>query len=347
MDQINRFYAYASQSLFFTKSLKEITASRRTKDDPEIIPVWHARATCKTISYGVANGMDAVNMVLKMKAPQSSDDITENWVVTRDKVAKEKFPSKLLALLSPHRLPTPTVGLAINLDIESSGCDSRLFATLPLPVRTSLPVHIHATWILAQDRRSIRYDAPDAAGQRPDDTLYNEHLLEKGVAPLYVRTLALILQHHPGVVRHFWPASENTKDDISRVVAVELYKLIMSTEEPVLLSIQGEQIAPRDSIIHSSKTPAAVRKIISKLPVSNYVPTPYIDTRFQENWGTLTFDSEQEVSKVLRKHVVTMRELWETDTFTSRTFYRSWIMSWMVERAWMAYPCSCAVIISL
>lgn len=211
--------------------------------------------------------MGAVSMVLKMKAPKSSDEITENWVVTRSNVAKTEFPSKLLASLSSHRLPTPAVGLAINLSMESSGCDSRLFATLPLPVRTSLPVHIHATWILAQDRRSIRYDAPDAAGQRLDDTLYNERLLKKGVAPLYVQTLALILQHYPEVVRHIWPASEKTKDDIGRVVATELYELIISTEEPVLLSIQDERIAPRDSIIHSSKTPVAVRKIISKLPI--------------------------------------------------------------------------------
>ncbi|KIO21528.1 hypothetical protein M407DRAFT_28861 [Tulasnella calospora MUT 4182] len=250
-----------------------------------------------------------------MKGPQSVAEIAERWMVTRNEVAQEEFPTNLQALFPLHRLPTPNFGLAVNLSAKSSMRDSRLFATLPLPVSISLPVHIHATWILAQDRRSIRYDAPDAANHRPDDTLYNVHLLEKGVAPLYVKTLALLLRHHPSRVRHFWPGK--AQDDPSQTVAAELYKQIISTKEPVLLSAQGQPIAPADSIIHSpTETPSAVCKILSELKVHNYVPTPYIATSFRKDWGSLRFDTGKEVSKILRENVTAMQALWQATAFT-------------------------------
>ncbi|KIO21525.1 hypothetical protein M407DRAFT_10337 [Tulasnella calospora MUT 4182] len=247
---IDRFYAYATQSLFFTKSLREITALRRlgTKD-LRTIPVWSAGSRPKPIPHGI----DAVNLSLKLKPPQSFDETTEHWIVTRNELAQEEFPPEMQAIFPLHRLSTPTFGLAMNLSTQSSICNSRFFATLPLPVCTSLPVHIHATWILAQDRLSIRYDASNGAAQQSDDTLYNKYLLEKGVAPLYVRTLALILQHHPDVVWRFWP--RKAEDDLSRIVVMELYELIISTQEPVLLSAQDKRIAPANSVIHSSKAP--------------------------------------------------------------------------------------------
>lgn len=294
--------------------MTEITALRRTAD-LRTIPIWLARSTREAISQSVPGDIDAENLLLTMKRPQSADEIAENWIVTRNEVAQEEFPSRLQALFPLHRLPTPTVALAAHISAKNSNCNSRLFSTLPLPVSISLPVHIHATWILAQDRRSIRYDAPDAANRRPDDTLYNVHLLEKGIAPLYVKTLALILRHHPKQVRRFWPGK--VKDDPSQTVAAELYNQIISTSEPVLLSAQGQPIAPVNSIIHlSAKAPTAVRKILSGLKVHNYVPTPYMSTSFREDWGNLRFDRGKEVSKILRENVIAVRALWQATAFT-------------------------------
>ncbi|KAG9043185.1 hypothetical protein FS837_009920 [Tulasnella sp. UAMH 9824] len=325
-NQIGRFYAFAKQSLFFPRSLRTITALRRTPD-LRTIPFWSAGVTREPIPYGVPGDMDAVNILLELRGPHSSHEITDHWIVTRNELAKKEFPVKLQALFPLHRLPTPTFGLAVNLSVQSRPSSSRLFATLPLPVATSLPVHVHATWILAQDRRSIRYDAPDAAGQRPDDTLYNQYLLEKGVTPLYVRTLALILQLQPEVARHFWPGKPN--DDISRTVFMELYEQIISTKEPVLLSVRDERISPTDSIIHSSKAPVAVRKILSKLQAPNYVPTPFFDTSFRNNWETLVFDSGEAVSKILQENVVAMRQLWQADAFTLKDILS--VLDYLVE----------------
>ncbi|KIO21522.1 hypothetical protein M407DRAFT_10336 [Tulasnella calospora MUT 4182] len=265
---INRFYAYASQSLFFTKGLTEITALRRTADLKSSL-VWSVRSSRETIPQVAQNEMDAVKLTLRVQAPHTMNLVPEHWLVTSTQVAKGRFPTRFHSLFSPHRLPTPTLGLAVNLSARGSITNSRLFATLPLPVSTSLPVHINATWILAQDRRSIRYDAPDATGQRPLDTLYNEHLLKELIAPLYVKTLALVLLHHPKLVRQFWPGK--AQDGPSRIVATEIHKQMVSTKEAVLLTAQNQPISPTKAIIHlSRKVPLAVRTILTELQIPNY-----------------------------------------------------------------------------
>ncbi|KAG8972493.1 hypothetical protein FRC05_009846 [Tulasnella sp. 425] len=317
-NKINRFYAYANQSLLFTKSLAQITAVRRTADH-KILSIWSVQSSAEPISQDGGNDMAAFALSLQLKAPQTSNVVTEHWLVTKTQADKEEFPRRLQLLFSYHRLPTPTFGLAMNLSAKGSIPNSRLFATLPLPVSTSLPVHIHATWILAQDRRSIRYDAPDAAGQRPLDTLYNEHLLENGIAPLYIKTLALLLLHYPKLVRQFWP--RNVQGGPSRVVAAEIHRRITSTQEPVLLSAQNHPIPPSQAIIHlSGKAPLAVRRILTELLIPNYVPTPFFDTSFLEDWGDLRFDSAGEVSAILREHATAVKRLWQDTDLTNPSF---------------------------
>lgn len=281
------------------KSLEEITALRRT-EDLKIIPIWSVRSSHETILQAAQNDIIARNLTLRLTAPHTSDVLPEDWLVTRTHATEETFPPDLQPLF--RGLPTPTLGLAVNLSARSNVRNSRLFAHLPLPISTSLPVHIHATWILAQDRRSIRYDTPDA------DAIYNKYLLEKAIPPLYVKTLALVLAHRPNAAQRFWPGK--AQDGPSQIVTTELYKQITSTNEQVLLTVQKQPIAPSDAIIHlSNKVPPVVCKILSTLNVSNYVPAPYFDTTFREEWGSLRFDLAKEVSTILREHAIAIRHL--------------------------------------
>ncbi|KAG8989639.1 hypothetical protein FRB90_002147, partial [Tulasnella sp. 427] len=248
---------------------------------------------------------------LKSKPPLGLKELSENWLVTKTTKPKDEFPADFHPLFSHHRLPTPTFGLALNLSAVFNISNSRLFATLPLPISTSLPVHVHATWILAQDRRSIRYDAPDAAGTRPLDTRYNEHILIHGIAPLYVKTLAHAVLQHPRVVRKYWPAE--TQDGPSRVVKTEVYKQLLSTNERLLLTCQGQPTSPREAIIHRPrKSPQAVQKVLQALHLSNFVASPYFDTGFLEDWGSLRFDTPDEVSKILRDNCTPLKDIWRT-----------------------------------
>ncbi|KAG8935855.1 hypothetical protein FRC00_010162, partial [Tulasnella sp. 408] len=318
INTINRFYAYASQSLFFTKGLTEINALRRTADHKSTL-VWSVKSSREALTQVGQSEINAVKLTLRLRAPHNTNVMPEHWLVTSAQVAKEVFPSRFHPLFSPHRLPTPTFGLALSLSARLSATNSRLFATLPLPVSTSLPVHINATWILAQDRRSIRYDAPDATGQRPLDTLYNEYLLMELIAPLYVKTLALVLLHHPKLARQFWPGK--AQDGPSRVIATEIHKRMVSTKEAVLLSAQNQPISPSNAIIHlSRKVPMSIRTILTELQVPNYVPYPYFDTSFLEDWGSLRFDVAKEFSRILRHNAAALKKLWPTRDPTNPAF---------------------------
>ncbi|KAG8988700.1 hypothetical protein FRB90_002598, partial [Tulasnella sp. 427] len=311
---INRFHAYASRSLFFTNSLERVTAQSRTAN-LEISTLWSVHSICTTSTQ---DDMDVTELTLRSKAPVGGKEVSENWLVAKTIKPKDGFPPEFQPLFSHHRLPTPTLGLALNLSAGFNVSDSRLFATLPLPISTSLPVHVHATWILAQDRRSIRYDAPDAAGQRPLDTLYNEHILLHGIAPLYMKTLAYVLQQHPRVARNFWPG--RTLDGPSRVVKTEVYKQLVSTNKRLLLSTQNQPLSPQEAVIHRpQKSPQAqaVQRVLRALQLPNFVPNPYFDTNFLEDWGSLRFDTTMEVSKILRENCTSLKDLWRTTSPSS------------------------------
>ncbi|KAG8972492.1 hypothetical protein FRC05_009845 [Tulasnella sp. 425] len=314
-NKINHFYTYARQSFFFTKSLEEISASRRTADG-RVIPMWSVRSSCEKLSKGVQSHIIVSRLSLHLKAPDATSEVPEDWLVTTSEVAKEDFPKAFQPLFTQHRLPPPAFGLAMNLSAEASTPNPRLFAALPLPVPISLPVHIHASWILAHDRRSIRYDVPNTASQKPLDILYNEHILKREIAPLYVKTLAFVLQHHPKSIRHFWPGK--AQDGPSRVVVTELHRLIVSTQESILLSANDQPISPSKAIIHlSKKAPVAVRKTLTELKIPNYVPVPYFDTSVLKDWGSLRFDSAKEVSKILRERATAVKKLWQDTDHTN------------------------------
>ncbi|KAG8947689.1 hypothetical protein FRC04_010533 [Tulasnella sp. 424] len=323
--QINHFYTYARQSLFFTKSLEKISAVCRTARH-DSIPMWSVRSSRERISNGAQNEVLASKLSLLLKA-SDADEISEDWLVTMSGVAKEECPGNLWPLFSQHRLPTTlTVGLAMNLSAKGSITNSRLFATLPLPVSTSLPVHIHANWILAQDRRSIRYDALEAASKRPSDSLYNEYLLENAIPSLYLKTIALSLLHCPQLVHQFWPGRIHAGP--SRAVVAKLYNRVVSTEEGILLSAKNQPISPSKAIIHRpQKTPMVVQRVLSKLPISNYVPDPYFDTSLWEDAGRLRFDSPKEVSKILRDNATALKELWPNSNSNSSSFTPKDVMS--------------------
>ncbi|KAG8947691.1 hypothetical protein FRC04_010535 [Tulasnella sp. 424] len=323
--QINHFYAYARQSLFFTKSLDEISALCRTARH-DSIPMWSVRSSRERISNDAQNQVLASKLSLVLKA-SDANEISEDWLITKSEGAMEEFPENLRPVFSRHRLPTaPTCGLALNLSAQSSIPNSRLFSTLPLTVSTSLPVHIHATWILAQDRRSIRYDAADAASHRPLDSRYNEYLLENAIVSLYLKTLALALLHCPRLVHQFWP--RRTYDDLTRAVVTQIHKRIVSTQETILLSARNQPISPSKAIIHrSNKTPMVVQRVLTKLQISNYVPDPYFNTSFWEATGSLRFDSAKEVSRILRDNATAVKELWSDVNSNSSSFTPTDVMS--------------------
>ncbi|KAG9014082.1 hypothetical protein FRB90_005630, partial [Tulasnella sp. 427] len=308
---VNRFYSNASQSLFFTKSVTSIAAIRRSPD-LNIHSTWSITASRNRMTIGEEGTTTATTLDLVLASPNATGSQSEKWMITESRMDSESFPPTFHTLFPRYRLPSPTFGIAMNVSAKDTIKESRLFATLPLPISISLPIHIHATWIVAQDRRSIRCDAPDAGGHRTMDSQYNQHILENVIPNLYLRSLAIIARHYPKLIRNFWP--RKPQDGLSRMVATSVYKQLISSTEPVLLTVENQPIAPVDAIVHFwHLSPAAVRKILTELKIPNYVPSPHFDTGFLDDWGSLRRDSPAEVAQVLRDGASMVQRLWRSN----------------------------------
>ncbi|KAG8937656.1 hypothetical protein FRC00_002984, partial [Tulasnella sp. 408] len=195
----------------------------------------------------------------------------------------------------------PNFGLAFNLASKEYPSKSTLFATLPLPVSIALPVHLHATWILAPDRRSIRNDISVQGNEVPLDSQYNRHILQHFIPTLYLQTLAYINEHYPHLMQFAWPQGGKNEGEV--MVATALNQQLTRVPDLVLRTISDKRIAPKDALVHLKDTPDSVKKLLTCLSLPSYVAEPHFDTSFFENWDNLRGDSPAMVSQILRNSV--------------------------------------------
>lgn len=94
----------------------------------------------------------------------------------------------------------------INSNQVRENFDGRAFCFLPLPVNTSLPVHVNAYFELSSNRRDIWFGS-DMAGGGKKRSEWNMHLLEGAAAPAYGHLLEKVaLEIGPcDLYFSFWP----------------------------------------------------------------------------------------------------------------------------------------------
>ncbi|KAH8668095.1 hypothetical protein BGZ60DRAFT_451451 [Tricladium varicosporioides] len=113
-------------------------------------------------------------------------------------------------------------GIAALLSSETNTVDpnilthapiqSRMFSTLPLPISSDLPVHIHATFQLSGDRQSL---VVDEYGAESSDSTSNRYLLGTALPNLYLTFLEeLRKQIHLDIFK-FWPQEDPPKRSCS------------------------------------------------------------------------------------------------------------------------------------
>ncbi|KAG9022499.1 hypothetical protein FRB95_014681 [Tulasnella sp. JGI-2019a] len=304
-----KFYHLSTQSLFFSH-LHTISAYRRGAD-ANLAVMWSVTAAPKTLD--VTEGTISI-MDLSVQSEEPHDSHDERWLIAWEKKTLDDIPGSLQSLISPHRLPSPTVAIALKL--TSSGDDgaptesgeSRLFATLPLPIPISLPVHVHATWILSRDRRSLRFDAPDARGEKPLDTQYNEFLLEKLAAPLYLSVIAIVASRHIGFYEACWPT--DSADAISRTLSAALYAQFLTTEKNICITATKDVIPPSQAIFHTSAS-RSVQAILTALKISEFVnKLPF--EKSAVDWHGLQVDDADNVARLLRAYASVVKRVFRT-----------------------------------
>ncbi|KAG9011147.1 hypothetical protein FRB94_009073 [Tulasnella sp. JGI-2019a] len=295
-----KFYDQAKKSLFFSR-IVDISARQRNPRQ-ESLPMWSVHGIRQPNS-GQINGVRDYpeSAVMRLETTINKEPVqVQEWLTHALKTDYNSVPKDFNDLIVRHRLPPPSIGLAMALTPKDATfpphapTDSRLFATLPLPIETKLPIHIHATWILAADRRAIRFDAKDADGARPMDTQYNLYLLESLIPELYLRLLATLASQYPLDWYRCWPVK--THEHLQPMITA-LYKLFVKTTHRVCRTVTGDVVAPAEAIFSISGS-RHVEALFQALKHRQYVyPLPFDASSVA--WNVLQTDDASVVGEVL------------------------------------------------
>ncbi|KAJ7736786.1 hypothetical protein DFH07DRAFT_842830 [Mycena maculata] len=262
---IKPYWNSAKHALLFTK-LESISTLNR---DP---------AGLKRSGWTVRASRDAPQSIFNFRSQLihihtgGAEPETEDFKIVSVSCPLGDLPKELTPLIEPHRLRSPiAVGLAAPL--AHSNANHNLFSTLPLPITTTLPVHLSASFVLTPDRRHIRLD--DSTNSESE---YNRWLLSVVTPPLYLFLLEDLLRTQARLGNEaWWPGNmSQQQDSISKIVVDSFYcSHLASTKRRVCASLfeAGQQFRPSDVLV-SGNEPNPVSKILGLLNTPHIVRLP-------------------------------------------------------------------------
>ncbi|KAJ6602456.1 hypothetical protein DFH09DRAFT_968836 [Mycena vulgaris] len=263
---VRPYWNSAKQALIFTKLESIVTLSR----DP---------AGLIRSGWAVSASRDAPQTIFNFRSQLvhihagGAEPETEDFKVVFVSCPLSDLPPELTSLIEPHRLRSPiVVGLAAPL--AQTNANHNLFSTLPLPITTSLPAHLTASFILTPDRRHIRLDDYDN-----NESKYNRWLLSVVAPPLYLFLLEDLLRTHAQLGNEaWWPGNTSQQQDsVSKHLVDAFYSThLASTKRRVCASIfeaAGQQFRPSDVLLGGNE-PAPVSKILLLLNTPHIVRLP-------------------------------------------------------------------------
>ena len=225
---VNDFKRRASQALFFIP-IKRIMAS---------YPSQHTQHQESWAVEKSGDNLPGFSGVLRILHPSSPPN---QWSVLFKTVPLLDIPSNFHECLSIHKIQTVSIGIAGALDKQP--IHYRSFFGVPLLETISLPIHLHCTFILSDDRRSIRYDEKGSGNL---ESQFNKWLLTEKVPLLYLQFLADWNHAHPMKECPWWPRKIGT-DTISQAVFKGMETILPTSDELVCDTHSGHRIAPSKS----------------------------------------------------------------------------------------------------
>lgn len=262
------FEVAASNCLLFTK-IEEISSVLRNTDGTKTVS-WSTRA--ERIQELVEEESGYSTSRVNLLHNSTNGPWTSYWKTASATVAKAQIPEKLWsALAKQYRLRVPAIiGLAASLDDSDPPIktDFYFFSTLPLAIKTTLPVHIMASFILSPDRRQIRLDEFNNP-----ETEYNRWLLSSIIPPLYL----FLLESFPsGDNARWWPGRKtHTPEPIAQILVDAFFSDHLETTERRVFRTMFNNfscLGSKDCVLFDGK--ASVKKVLSHLRSHRLVELP-------------------------------------------------------------------------
>ena len=265
-------YLQLACDAFYFTSLKTISAEYRSTRNPSSHVLWSVSA--KWIDVSSTDGFDHHQLCLSRR--DSDGSVAENkWLITSCAIPLASIPTEHRGVLDRHSTCDGiTVKLALCLDRGSSYSKREhfLFSTLRLPVATSLPLHFHAQFSLAPDRRTILFDG---LSNRVPESAYNAWILSEIVPPLYMFTLhaASISSRASKYVDNtcWWPSTKG--DCISGEVVDAFYRLLPLTHRAMCNTITHDLVLPKQGVF-SFEEPSAIQSLLNYIKPAHYIHLP-------------------------------------------------------------------------
>lgn len=231
----------ARLSLFCT-TLSKITCQRRQADASTTSDLWsvHCDAPAEASSSGPGR------VALHLRAPGGRVTFKETWYIRRVVVHRSSLPEDIRHMLRKERF-TLTLIAASTAPVHHS----RILASVPMPVVTSLPVHISAPFVVASDRRSLRYEPPDASGARTAGSAFNSFILEHVVPSAYLDLLEqLACTLAPQYAKRLWEWWPRFSDDkVTHTVTTAVYSQLRNSTQRILPTASGQFTSARSGVI--------------------------------------------------------------------------------------------------
>lgn len=221
-----KYQESAQQSLLFTK-IDAIEARHRNGAGEEFIE-WSLSVQHPRSDF---SGPIVIQNQHITTRTRSKDATVNSWYVVETQVSREELPGDLEMIIQECRV-RPPIKAGLAACITGPDTEHSFFSTLPLPIRTSLPVHLSASFLLAEDRRTIRLDKYDTSSSQ-----YNQWLLSTILPPLYLFLLEVLLREH-GENRQWWPGnfSSSATDPLTRILLDAFYSTYLATSKRRIFS---------------------------------------------------------------------------------------------------------------
>ncbi|KAK0447435.1 uncharacterized protein EV420DRAFT_1713851 [Desarmillaria tabescens] len=263
------YWKQAQQSLLFTR-MRSVSTYYRHKSG-RISGGWkvEVKADDSTTSDG---DFSIRNRYIIGYASPKVEPVQERWTVVTTSLPVTSLPSEFNSLKEPHRLRSPIiVGLAARTTARSPSSHN-LFSTLPLPMTSTLPCHLTASFILTPDRRHIRFDDYDNL-----ESQYNRWILSTVAPPLYLTLLENLLVV-VGRNDIWWPGNTTQQDSVTRLLVDRFYTDALPSCQRLICPSHFNpsiRIRPSDAVILGNQ-PASVTHVLELLRLPRYVAFPPI-----------------------------------------------------------------------
>ena len=243
----------------------------------------------------------------------------EQWSVLFKTIPFEDIPKDFRNCLSIHKISNISIGIAGALSTPPHS--HRPFFGVPLLNTILLPIHLHCTFILSDDRRSIRYDEKGSGNL---ESQFNKWLLTQKVPLLYFQFLAGWDHSHPMKKCPWWPRETGT-DTVSQAVAKAMEDILSTSNEPICDTYSGQRIAPSKAHFLQQSCPKGLLKALLPEdlaimpPVIPLPPSPPLQNVDNSYLTKILQDGADTIISMYKEHKITVDDIVDVAKFLSHS----------------------------